>query len=108
MVRKDLLIAVGLFDEKLNFWQEYELSIRLAQITKFKFSDECLLIYRINKKDKQRLTNKLFRWFSAVKYIHRKHIDLYRQLSLRDICLYYWLIFKEIIVRTKNSLFCFL
>lgn len=104
MVRKDLLMQVGLFDENLRFWQEYELSIRLAQITNFKILNECLLIYRINKKDKQRLTNKLLKWFESVKYIYRKHKSLYKKLSLKEHFLYYKLILKEIIARIKNSL----
>lgn len=82
LCRKDALYDVGLFDENLKFWQEYELTIRLAQRKPFYFIDEPLVIYRVNPKDKNRLTNKFFEWMKAVDYIHEKHRVLYSKLDL--------------------------
>ncbi len=82
LVSRNALIDVGLFDENLKFWQEYELSIRLAQRKPFYFVNEPLSVYRIDVGDKQRLTNKYYEWRDAVKYIHSKHKELYKKLNL--------------------------
>ena len=81
MVRKESLYLAGLFDENLKFWQEYELSIRLAQIGKFYFVDAPLIRYRINIYDTNRLTNKYHEWKKAVAYVRSKHKNLYHKLG---------------------------
>lgn len=81
MVRRKTLLDVGMFDEKLNFWQEYELTIRLAQHTHFYCVPECLIVYRVDAKDKRRLTNKYYEWRKSVEYIYEKHKLLYRKLN---------------------------
>lgn len=82
LCKKDALLKSGCFDEHLNFWQEYELSIRLAQRTPFYFVNEPLVVYRVNLRDKARLTNKYYAWKEAVRYIHQKHARLYRKLGI--------------------------
>ena len=84
MVSKNALYKAGLFDEDLAFWQEYELTIRLAQITPFYFVHEPLCVYRENCNERQRLTNQYYGWKRAVKYIKNKHRDLYRTLTIED------------------------
>lgn len=81
---KQLLFDVGLFDENLMFWQEYELSIRLAQICEFGLVNEPLVVYRIDVGDKNRLTNKYYGWKKAVEYIHMKHKLLYDKLDFSE------------------------
>lgn len=81
LLSRKTLITIGLFDEDLNFWQEYEMSIRMAQISHFCYVDEALTVYRVCKSDKARLTNKYFEWLEAVKYIHEKHQKLYQKLN---------------------------
>lgn len=81
LVTRQALFEVGLFDENLQFWQEYELTIRLAQRSSFYFVNEVLDVYRINCKDKQRLTNLYLPWQNAVNYIYHKHRDLYLRLN---------------------------
>jgi len=73
MVRRDLLMDVGMFDENLRYWQEYELTIRLCQRTEIGCVKEHLILFRLNSMDKHRLTNKLDGWEEAVAYIDRKH-----------------------------------
>lgn len=80
MVKRELLMSVGLFDENLNFWQEYELCIRLAQKSAFNAVDEILVDYLVDSGDKNRLTNKYDNWKKTVKNIHRKHSDIYSEL----------------------------
>ena len=84
LVKREALYAVGLFDEELRFWQEYELLIRLAQRTEFGCALEPLCVYRIDTQDGARLTNKYFEWRKTVDYIHEKHADLYATLGSRD------------------------
>lgn len=82
LVSRKALFDIGLFDEKLGFWQEYELTIRLAQRAPFYFVNEPLSVYRVDKKDKQRLTNKYDGWKEATSYIYQKHQVLYDNLSI--------------------------
>lgn len=100
LIRREPLLAVGLFDEKLRFWQEYELSIRLAQLCPFYVVQEPLVVYRINKKDSNRLTNKYFEWKDSVKYIYYKHKALYSQLSFHEKLLVRRLYWKDAKLRT--------
>ena len=85
LVLRKALIDVNFFDESLKFWQEYELTIRLAQRQPFYFVNEALCVYRVNINDTNRLTNKYFEWRKAVKYIHNKHKKLYKNLTLKEI-----------------------
>lgn len=84
MISREALFDVGLFDEKMAFWQDYELTIRFAQRKPFFFVNEPLCVYRKDVNDKQRLTNKYWGWKKAVKYIHHKHRGLYKSLNLKE------------------------
>lgn len=85
MVDRQLLLEVGLFDEQLSFWQEYELSIRLCMKTKVAAVKENLVLYRINISDKQRLTNKLEGWEQAVHYVSDKYEKQLSTLSAEEL-----------------------
>lgn len=84
LVKRQALLDVGMFDENLKFWQEYELTIRLAQRKPFYFVNEPLITYRLDLKDKNRLTNKFYEWKRTVKQIHDKHKALYDNLTFRE------------------------
>lgn len=103
LVKKDALFNVGLFDENLSFWQEYELTIRLAQRKPFYAVNEPLSVYRVDCKDKKRLTNKYEPWKEAVKYIHKKHAPLYAKLSLLEKLQTYILYLGDAAIRCKSS-----
>lgn len=81
MFRRDVLDKVNYFDEKLNYWQEYDLTIRVCQISKVAFLDECLILYRVNKKDKNRKTNHFDSWLETTQYINHKYSDLINKLT---------------------------
>lgn len=81
LVKKQALLDIGFFDEDLKFWQEYELTIRLAQRTHFYCVNEDLAVYRVNIYDSNRLTNKYNEWIKAVSYIFEKHKHLYNRLT---------------------------
>ena len=82
MIRRDILDKCGLFDENIGFWQEYELSIRFAQITKAGIVPEYLILYRIISNSNNQ-TSKLEGWERAVEYIENKHKEIIKQLSLK-------------------------
>ena len=81
LANRQALLDVGLFDENVRFWQEYELTIRLAQRMPFYFIPEPLAVFRVDINDKGRLTNKYFEWIKSVNYIYDKHAGLYKRLN---------------------------
>lgn len=84
LTEKQLLSDIGMFDEDVNFWQDYELTIRAAQATPFYFVNEILCVYRVDQQDRQRITNKYNGWNHTVHYIYEKHRNLYENLSLYE------------------------
>lgn len=80
MARRELLLKVGMFDEALRYWQEYELLIRLCQEADLGKIRENLTLFRIIRQDKNRLTNNLDKWEEAVQYLEEKHADFLRSL----------------------------
>lgn len=102
-VERKLLDEVGLFDEKLRFWQEYDLMIRMAQTSIFDFVNEPLLVYRIDKNDKNRLTNHYKPWRKAVKYILKKHHNIISKLNFKDYLRLKLLISNDAYLRLKDT-----
>lgn len=84
MAKREALLSTGMFDEKLRAWQEYELTIRLAQRSKTDFLKDSLVVYRVDIKDPQRLTNKFNQWRDSVRMIYRKHAALYGRLTFKE------------------------
>ena len=80
MVRRDQMLKAGLFDESLQFWQDYELQIRLCQIGDVGVVRENLVLYRIRSADKERKTNLFDGWMQAVRDIQSKHQTLIQKL----------------------------
>lgn len=106
LAKRDALIAIGLFDERLSFWQETELLIRLAQREAIYFIDEPLCVYRKNISDKNRLSNKHYEWVDAIKYIHKKHASLYAQLSVYERFLSWMTVISDAKNRSRNAGLC--
>lgn len=102
LIEKKALLDIGLFDEKLKFWQEYELMIRLAQRKPFLAVEEILGIYRVDIHDNNRLTNKYYEWKKAVKYIRCQHKQLYDNLSLKEKYFVWMHINNDAKLRSKN------
>lgn len=103
LVLKQAIIDVGFFDENLKFWQDYELTIRLAQRKPFYFVNEPMCVYRIDTKDTNRLTNKYFDWKKSVKYIHHKHAKLYQQLTFKGKLLVKRNEWRDALIRCQAS-----
>jgi glycosyltransferase involved in cell wall biosynthesis len=103
LAKRQALIDVGLFDENLRFWQDYALTIRMAQRKPFYFVNEPLSVYRVDTKDKNRLTNKYEEWKEAVRYIHQKHAALYAKLNVIERIRVRLLVMGDAVERRKSS-----
>lgn len=103
MVRREILDRVGLFDEKLKFWQDYDLCIRICQVTKIDYVKKYLVIINDDSGDKQRLTNQLYEWIDAVKYQNRKYRNLIHTLSAETRKARKLLIYNDAVLRCTNS-----
>lgn len=101
LASREALLEVGLFDENLMFWQEYELTIRMAQRKPFGAIIEPLCLYRVDTQDKHRLTNKYFAWRKAVEYIHNKHKVLYANLTGKEKLQASALVHRDAMLRCK-------
>lgn len=80
---KSCILKQELFDEKLTHWQEYELLIRLSEVTSFAFVPEILTVIQDDSKTgKDRMTLQLDKWESAVSYIRTKHAQRLENLPI--------------------------
>lgn len=102
MAQRELLFEVGLFDEDLKIWQDYELSIRICQKAKVARLSEYLVLYRVITSDKARLTNNVDAWKNAVTYINKKHKKLIMALSDEEKKERELLIAKDGALRSNN------
>lgn len=102
LVKRSALIQIGMFNESLRFWQEYELTIRLAQRGPFYYAWKDLVVYRIDKNDTKRLTNKFYEWQDTVKQIHKIHHSLYETLGFTQKILVKKLIWEDSERRCRN------
>ena len=103
MIRKSLLIKVGMFDESIQYWQDYELLIRLCQNTKFVQIGEHLTLFRIRMQDKNRLSNNLAGWEKSVKYLEEKHQKLIEALPPKMRLAHYKTIIRDGINRCNKN-----
>lgn len=103
LIKRSALLEVGLFDEKLKCWQDYELTIRLAQRRPFYFVNKPLSVYRENIADCNRPTNKYYEWRDAFMYIREKHKNLYSKLNVIER-INIWILYSgDSALRCKNS-----
>lgn len=102
-VTKKLFNTVSGFDEKLFFWQEYDLLIRMSLHTTFEFIDKPLIIYRLNPADSARLTNRYGPWKTAVKYVRDKHKERILALNRAQKARFELLVASDAFLRVKDS-----
>jgi len=100
---KKLLDEVGLFDECLTFWQEYELTIRLAQIAEFYFVPEALVLCLDEVDNRNRISNCMLNWKENILYIRNKHKQLYDELSFMENWYYHATLTKDAFRRSLRS-----
>lgn len=95
LISKYLLVSVGLFDESLLYWQDYELTVRLAQKTNFDCVNEALVVYREADSDPVRLTNKFDGWPESVRYILEKHNRLFSRISIKEFISFQYCVSRD-------------
>ena len=98
-----LLEKVGNFDERLTFWQEYELCIRLAQVAEFYFVPEALVICLDEVNNKARVSNKVLNWKENTSYIRNKHKALYDDLTFKENWAYHATLMKDAFRRHQRA-----
>lgn len=103
LMTRRFFYEAGKFDENLKYWQEYELLIRAAQKTPFYMVDEPLVMYRVDKHEKVRLSNKYYEWKVAVKYAYRKHRQLYVRLGINEKLRVKQLYYNDAKERARNG-----
>ncbi|MCQ2091757.1 MAG: glycosyltransferase [Fibrobacter sp.] len=100
---RKLLEQVGNFDERLTFWQEYELCIRLAQVAEFYFVPEALVICLDEVNNKARVSNKVLNWKENTSYIRNKHQALYNELTFKENWAYHATLMKDAFRRHQRA-----
>jgi len=98
-----LLEQVGNFDERLTFWQEYELCIRLAQVAEFYFVAEPLVVCLDDVGGSPRVSNRVLNWKENTTYIRNKHKDLYRDLTFMENWAYHATLMKDAFRRHQRA-----
>ncbi|MCL4102640.1 Glycosyltransferase, GT2 family [Fibrobacter sp. UWH9] len=100
---RNLLEKVGNFDERLTFWQEYELCIRLAQVAEFHFVPEALVVCLDEVNVKARVSNNVLNWSENTSYIRNKHQSLYDELSFKENWAYHATLVKDAFRRHQRA-----
>lgn len=101
-IARNLLVKINGFDEKLKMWQEYELMIRLAQISNIYYVPKQLVVYR-NITNPQRISGKYDNCLETIKYIYRKHKQTYNKLPCSDQFYFQYMAISELYHRSKQS-----
>lgn len=103
MIPAALFLEVGVFDENLPFWQEYELTIRLAQVAPFYFVPEALVVCENDSRTPNRISNRFSNWKKTVLYIRNKHRALYDELTFTENWMYRAMLSKDAFRRALRS-----
>lgn len=78
MVKKECFDKVGLFDERLQGFEDYDLWIRLAKYCQFDYVKEPLVLYRFHEK---RITTNLNRIRKAHEILYKKY---FKEIMMAD------------------------
>lgn len=98
-VRRSLLEKIGLFDERVSMWQDYDLSIRLCYYTKVFFVKEPLVVYTINEVDSKKISNNFAKCPKNMIYLVYKYNSRLREISACSRMKFYDAIVSEIYYR---------
>ncbi|OJF90672.1 glycosyltransferase family A protein [Alkalibacterium sp. 20] len=83
MVKKEILEKSGYFDTELAALQDYDLWIRVSQLTQIGVVEEpCINYY--NYTGKKQISQQTSKYISAIEYIENKHRELFSTLSEKE------------------------
>lgn len=85
MIPRNVIEQVGGFDERLLFWQEYDLVIRICQKYQIAYVNEPLVIIDQQTRDHNRLSNKFQAWKGNLLFMEQKYA---KQLQMLDVKTY--------------------
>jgi glycosyltransferase involved in cell wall biosynthesis len=74
LIKKSVFLSVGLFDENLNFHEDFDFWIRLSTNCIFAFIQECLAIYHIHGNQS---TVNYKNAIAGIEFVLEKHKDLF-------------------------------
>lgn len=83
LAEKEKLYQIGLFDENLRKWQEYDLMIRMSERTNIYYVEEYLCVYRNDYTDKNRVSNDFDRVIETTGKIREKYRDRLAALPIK-------------------------
>lgn len=81
LIKKDILIKCGCFDELLCMMQDFELWIRICQISDTLYIDMPLTKYYSENNSRKQITNNISKFIEARNYINKKHSSLFNKLD---------------------------
>lgn len=102
MVKREIIEKIGKFDENISAWQEYELSLRLIQVTKVGYINKVLAVANRDIHI-DRVTNEFEQWRKSVLYINRKHKKLFDKLDYSHELSHKEAIFREAAYRASMT-----
>lgn len=104
LATKNILDKIGGFDIDLYKIQEYELLIRISQLTEiYYYHNEPLVVYTIDRSDKSRISNDPNRLPKAKKYIENKHKKLLIKSGLYNIFQFKYWMYRALYRAAKRS-----
>ena len=83
MVKKEIIVKAGMFDENMPACQDYDMYIRVCQICEFDYTDELLTKY-YDRNDIDRIGNNVDKYESAFSLINNKYKDLIKLLDKKS------------------------
>ncbi|MBV7505576.1 glycosyltransferase family 2 protein [Bacillus sp. sid0103] len=82
LIKKNLLLEAGSFDPELPSCQDWDLYVRLAQITEFGVVEEAVVLY--NEHDEGRITTNIKSVLAGHQAFYKKYSSLIIQLNKKD------------------------
>lgn len=74
VIKKDLFMQVGGFDENLNHWQEFDLTIRLCESSAVVACiNQPIVNINIDERTNKRLSNQVGKWEKSMSYFFNKY-----------------------------------
>lgn len=83
MVKKAILDQTDYFDTSLGALQDYDLWIRICQLTKIGVVKEACINY-YNYTGKKQISQQTDKYIKAIKYIENEHYELFSKLSKKE------------------------
>lgn len=84
LVKKDIIVSVGLFDEELPAVQDYDLFIRIAQKCHVGAVKECMVNY-FNYGYSNQISSSTSKYERAYSYIYEKYSNLFASLTPEEM-----------------------